>query len=194
MRKFIVVASLVWLAGTAHAAAPVATTAAPVPTNAREAMVIFARVCVNTLGREAKMNDELMKLSKAGIANKLKPEAAALVVPESQKDNAWIIVSPETKQRLMVTRDSIGICGMHVHAADANGMVKEYDGLVNAFASEAKGTIIAKPPLNKDGNHFYYKEVKTTLGPIFSIALSTSDKPSAKGTQHVLTFAHSSGN
>ncbi len=194
MRTLATIASLLLLVGTAHAVTPAATTAAPGPNNAREAVVLFAKVCVNTLGKLPKMNTELTKLNKAGVANKVKPEAAASVVPASQKDNMWVLLSPETKQRLMVTYDSIGICGMHVHEADAKAIVTEYDGLVNAFAQKAKGKIIAKAPITKDGNNFYYKEVKTSVGPIYSIALSTSAKPSPKGTQHVLTFARSSGN
>ncbi len=192
MRKLSALASLLLLVGTAHAA----TDAAPkaiAPNNAREAVVLFAKVCVNSLGKLPQMNAELEKLNKAGIANKLKPEAAAQVVSATQKDNAWVIVSPETKQRLMITHDSIGICGLHVHAADASAMVKEYDGLVNAFAAEAKGTVTAKKPISKDGSSFYYKEVKTSVGPLYSIALSTSAK-ATKGTQHMLTFARSSGN
>lgn len=192
MHKYSAFAALLLLTGTAHAA----TDAAPkaiAPNNAREAMVLFAKVCVNTLGRLPQMNTELAKLNKAGIASKLKPDAAAQVVSATQKDNAWVIVSPETKQRIMVTYDSIGICGMHVHAADAGTLVKEYDGLVTAFAAEAKGTIIAKPPISKNGSSFYYKEVKTSVGPLYSIALSTAAK-ATKGTQHLLTFARSSGN
>lgn len=189
-----VLVAIALLAGAAHAAQPAATTAAPAPTNAREAVVIFAKVCVNTLGREAKMDEELAKLNKAGIANKLKPDAAAKVVPESQKDDAWILVSPETKQQLMITHDTIGICGMRVRAADEKAIVAEYEGLVNAFATEAKGTIKAKGPMKTTEGTIYYKEVKTTVGPIFSIALSTSPKTAATGTQHMLTFARASGN
>lgn len=193
MRSLIAGAlSLVVLLGAAHAATDAAPKAT-LPSNAREAVVVFAKLCVNTLGKKDKMNRVLTDLNKEGIANKLTPEAAAQVVPPSQQEDAWILVSPETKQRLMVTHDTIGICGMHVHAAEAAAMVTEYDALVSAFATEVKGTVIAKKPITKGPSTFYYKEVKAAAGPIFSLALSTSPKASPKGTQHVLTFARSSG-
>ncbi len=185
--------SLPALAIAAPAKEPVKTqTAKPVAatTPEIEAVSVFGSACVATKGELEDVEKHFDALVKAKGAIKLS-EAEAKKATGHETDDAWVMQSPVSKQKLLVSKDDDDSCNVFVHRADMKAMRSEFQGIAQWAAAQNK-TVVAKQsetkieggvPLTMD----YYEVLTQDKSKRPMLTLTSTDKPKSD-TQFLLTY------
>lgn len=165
--------------------------AAPVVTVAAEAVTIFRRVCVETAGDMSKTEAVLSPFIKEGIGTKV-PKDKAKQFTGHDSLATWILVSPNTKQKLMVDYDSKRVCSVHVNRAPAADIRSAFKKVVGFTAAGLKGKVAMKTePKTINGNTLQldlYEVIPAGDAAHVSLSLASSETP-VGDTQHYMTYA-----
>ncbi len=191
MSRTLALLACMLTASAAQAAAPVAKPAAPQVSIAEEAVTIFRRVCVETGGDAAKTEVVLKPFIEGGIGTKVPADKAKEFTRHDSKAT-WILVSPSSKQKLMVDYDMQNVCSVHVNRAPASEIRAAFKKVVGFTAAALKGKVAMKTePKTINGNALeidLYEIIPANKGPRTSLSMASSDKP-VGDTQHYMTYA-----
>lgn len=193
--KYVIASCLFLVAVPAFAATPAK---APVnaPTqekldNASEAVHLFKTLCVDTKGDATKAAASIDPFIKAGVAAKL-PDDKAEEFSGTKAKAAWVLQSPETKQRLMVVQRADGTCAMYVNQAPQNKIRDDFSALVAWVSGTSKGGVGGKTTKKEVEDHEvtndFFEVVTDKASERIALAISSSQEPH-NDTQHILTYS-----
>lgn len=197
--RYVVCASLLLVAAPAFAAAPSAKkdekAKAPVAEKldrAAEAVHLFKTVCVDTKGDALKAEDKINAFVKAGVGAKLPDDKAEEFTGDEAKA-AWVLQSPETKQRLMIAQRDNGDCSLYVNEAPQAKIREDFKALVAWVGGTTKGAIAGTTKKEEAEDHSFindfYEVIEGKEKDRIGLAIASSAKP-YNDTQHILTYSH----
>jgi len=155
-----------------------------------EAVSLFGRACVQTRGDLTKVTSQLANLEKGQVADKLTAEEAAKATGHNTQ-HAWVMQSPVSQQKLLISKDEDGSCNLFIHRGNPNGVREEFRRLAVWDAVQQKSKLGAKTktkdadgvPLTLD----YYEVLTADKSKRPMYILSSAAKPKGD-TQFLLTY------
>lgn len=159
--------------------------------NASEAVHLFKTVCVDTAGDALKAESKLDAFIKAGVAAKLPADKAEEFTGAKAKA-AWVMQSPETKQRLMIAQRQNGECALYVNSAPQANIREDFKALVAWLGTTTKGAVAGKSDKKEAEGHAFindfFEVITDKKKDRIGLGLASSAK-TYNDTQHILTYS-----
>lgn len=155
-----------------------------------EAVSIFGRACVQTGGDLDEIAKQFGALEKEGTARKLSAGDAQKAIG-AEVQNAWIMQSPISKQKLLASEGKDGSCNLYIHRGDGLAVREELKRLAVWLAVEKKSKLGAKTSQKtvegKKVDFDYYEVLTQDKSKRPMILFSGTEKP-VSDTQFILTY------
>lgn len=155
-----------------------------------EAVSLFGRACVQTGGDLDEIGKQFGALEKEGTAKKLSADEAKKAVG-SDVQNAWIMQSPISQQKLLASEGRDGSCNLYIHRGNGLAVREELKRLAVWLAVEKKSKLGAKTRQEtvegKKVDLDYYEVLTQDKTKRPMILFSGTEKP-VGDTQFVLTY------
>lgn len=153
-----------------------------------QAVSVFHATCVLNQGDAAGIDKKLAPLVEKKRAASV--PAADLAKRTGMKvDHAWIVTSSDGADKFLVTTEP-GICALHMSAGDPARVREDFKAAAQLLADAAKGTLDTREESKtKDSVYQLYSVELPNAKTQPTLALTTTDRPAASGTKHLMTFS-----